>query len=56
MFGRDAARKTNVLAVRAASLTTGGTCTVRERAVELSHRKPIDDRLPRYTSGYPERV
>ena len=36
MFGRDAARETNVLATREASLTMGGTCTVRERAVASS--------------------
>ena len=30
-FGRDAARDTNVLPTREASLTIGGTSTVRER-------------------------
>ena len=30
-FGRDAARDMNVLPTREASLTIGGTCTVRER-------------------------
>ena len=36
MFDRDAARETNVFAMQVASLTTGGTCTVRERALASS--------------------
>ena len=33
IFGRDAARETNLLATLEASLTMGGTCTVCERAL-----------------------